>query len=157
MLNLNIESQKTLTSEEIERYGRQMIIKQVGIKNQSKLKNTKVLVIGAGGIGSSVLMYLSALGIGKIGLVDNDIIDTSNLHRQVIHKHKDKNLSKVESAINFIQNLNPFVKVEGYKKRINNKNARNIIKNYDYIIDGCDNAFTRYVINDACVLENVIL
>ena len=157
MLKLNIESQETLSTEEIERYGRQMIMKQVGIKNQTKLKNTKVLVIGAGGIGSSVLMYLSALGIGKIGIVDNDIIDTSNLHRQVIHKHKDKNLPKVASAINFIKNLNPFVNVEGYNERINNKNARGIIKNYDYVIDGCDNAYTRYVINDACVLENVFL
>lgn len=134
-----------------------MILSEIGFKGQAKLKNTKVLVIGAGGIGSSVLMYLSSMGIGVIGIVDSDNVDTSNLHRQVIHATKDQNKPKINSAKRFILNLNPLVKVITFRENINHKNALRIMKNYDYVLDGCDNAKTRYLVNDACVKLNKTL
>lgn len=96
-------------------------------------------------------MYLSSTGIGVIGIIDPDTVDTSNLHRQVIHTTKDQNKPKINSAKRYVQNLNPFVKVNTYRENINQKNAMRIIKNYDYVLDGCDNAKTRYLVNDVCV------
>lgn len=132
-----------------------MILPEMGLKSQNTLKTSKVLVIGAGGIGSTVLLYLAGAGIGTIGVVDDDIVERTNLHRQVLHSADSVGLPKVESAKKRMRGLNDFVNVETYKMRIGPNNARDIVKKYDLVIDGSDNAMTRYVVNDACVLENV--
>jgi len=137
--------------EEVLRYSRHIILPEVGPKGQQKLRNSKVLIVGAGGLGSPVVLYLAAAGVGTIGLIDFDRVDLSNLQRQIIHTKKRVGELKVESAAIAINELNPHVKVEKIIKALDETNAQEIIKNYDVVIDGTDNFPTRYLINDACV------
>ena len=140
----------SLTSEQKARYARHLMLPQVGESGQEKINSTSVLVVGAGGLGSPVLMYLAAAGIGRIGIVDDDFVDITNLQRQVIHSTSSVGELKVNSAKNRINQINPSVKVEVFNYRLDIKNIENIIKNYDIIVDGTDNFATRYTINDCC-------
>src|SRR5690242_16251229 len=141
-----------LTPEDIQRYHRHLIIPEVGSAGQRKLKAAKVLLIGAGGLGSPLALYLAAAGVGTLGLVDFDVVDVSNLQRQVLHGTKDVGRSKLESARERIRDVNPHVHVEPYETRLTSENALDIIRDYDVVIDGTDNFATRYLTNDACVL-----
>ncbi len=141
-----------LSHEEVQRYSRHLIMPEVGMKGQKKLKASSVLLIGAGGLGSPLAMYLAAAGIGRIGLVDYDVVDYSNLQRQVIHGTKDVGRPKLESAKTRINDINPHVQVDTYEVPLTSDNALEIFKPYDIIIDGTDNFPTRYLTNDACVL-----
>ena len=141
-----------LTNQELNRYSRHLVLPEVGVDGQERIKHGKVLIVGAGGLGSPAALYLAAAGIGKIGIVDFDKVDESNLQRQIIHSTEDIGRLKTESAKNSINNLNPNVKVEIYDVKLNSKNAMEIIKNYDIVIDASDNFPTRYLVNDACVL-----
>ncbi len=139
-----------LTKEQIRRYARQLIM--LGGKGQEKLLKTSVLVVGAGGLGSAVIEYLAAAGIGRIGIVDHDVVDETNLHRQTIHAgNLGKN--KAESAAEFIEKLNPDVKVDVYPFKISADNVRELVRRYDIIVDCTDNFPSRFMLNDACVLE----
>lgn len=140
-----------LTKEEVLRYSRHLIMPEVGVDGQEKLLNARVLIIGAGGLGSPLCIYLAAAGIGKIGIVDFDNVDVTNLQRQIIYRTDDVGKSKAETAKERIQALNPQVEVEVYKERISSENALRILGNYDIVIDGTDNFPTRYLTNDACV------
>jgi len=142
------------TEEQIYRYSRHIILPEVGGKGQAKLLSAKVLCIGAGGLGSPALMYLAAAGVGNIGIVDFDTVDYSNLQRQVIHNSSTVGTPKVESAKNFINKLNPDVNVTTIQEQVNSSNIFDIIEGYDYVLDGCDNFPTRYLVNDACVMKN---
>lgn len=142
-----------LREDQIERYSRQIILPNVGGKGQEKLLSAKVLVIGAGGLGSPCALYLAAAGIGKIGIVDSDEVELNNLQRQILHSTKDVGRSKTESAKDRLNTINPDVEVVPYKIRFVSENILNIIKDYDIIIDGSDNFPTRYLVNDACVLS----
>ena len=150
-LNLNPDS-VNLSKQEIARYSRHLLLPEVGMEGQKKLKAAKVLLIGTGGLGAPLGMYLAAAGIGKIGLVDFDTVDESNLQRQVIHGTKDVGKLKVESGKETILDINPNVEVETYNTGLTSDNAMDIIRNYDMVIDGTDNFPTRYLVNDACVL-----
>jgi len=141
-----------LSHEEILRYSRHLLIPQVGLDGQRKLKAASVLVIGTGGLGSPVALYLAAAGIGRIGLVDYDVVDFSNLQRQVIHGTSTLDVLKVESARQRMLDLNPDIQVETYNEPFTSANAREIAESYDLIIDGTDNFPTRYLVNDLCVL-----
>jgi len=141
------------TEEQIERYSRHIILPEVGAEGQSKLLESKVFMIGAGGLGSPVAYYLAAAGVGTIGIADADVVDMSNLQRQIIHNQDRVGMAKVESARETIQALNPDVKVNTYNYRIDADNVREIIRDYDLIIDGCDNFPTRFLVNDACFFE----
>lgn len=143
------------TNEQLERYSRHIILKDVGVKGQQKLLAAKVLIIGAGGLGSPAAMYLAAAGVGTLGLVDFDEVDLSNLQRQIIHTTKDVGKAKVESARETIAALNPDVRVKTYRERVSAANIGDIIKDedYDFIIDGVDNFPAKFLINDACVLR----
>ena len=141
-----------LTNQELNRYSRHLVLPEVGVDGQERIKHGKVLIVGAGGLGSPAALYLAAAGIGKIGIVDFDKVDENNLQRQIIHSTEDIGTLKTESAKNSINNLNPNVKVETYDVKLNSKNAMEIIKNYDVVIDASDNFPTRYLVNDACVL-----
>ncbi|MFO1459189.1 MAG: molybdopterin-synthase adenylyltransferase MoeB [Verrucomicrobiota bacterium] len=141
-----------LSNEEIRRYSRHLILPEVGLAGQRKIRNTSVLCVGAGGLGSPIAMYLAAAGIGKLGIVDFDTVDYSNLQRQILHSDADVGTSKAESAKVSIQALNPNVEVELYKTRISSENAFDLIRPYDIVVDGTDNFPTRYLTNDACVL-----
>jgi thiazole biosynthesis adenylyltransferase ThiF len=138
------------TEEQIKRYARHIILPEVGGKGQEKLLNSKVLVIGAGGLGSPAILYLAAAGVGTIGIVDFDVVDLSNLQRQIIHNTERVGTPKVESARKTVEMLNPDVKVITYNTRISKENIMDIIKNYDVVLDGTDNFPTRFLINDAC-------
>jgi thiazole biosynthesis adenylyltransferase ThiF len=138
------------TEEQIKRYARHIILPEVGGKGQEKLLNSKVLVIGAGGLGSPAILYLAAAGVGTIGIVDFDVVDFSNLQRQVIHNTERVGTPKVESAKRTVEMLNPDVKVITYNIRISKENIMDIIKDYDVVLDGTDNFPTRFLINDAC-------
>lgn len=138
------------TEEQIKRYARHIILPEVGGKGQEKLLNSKVLVIGAGGLGSPAILYLAAAGVGTIGIVDFDVVDFSNLQRQVIHNTERVGTPKVESAKKTVEMLNPDVKVITYNARISKENIMDIIKDYDVVLDGTDNFPTRFLINDAC-------
>jgi len=138
------------TEEQIKRYARHIILPEVGGKGQEKLLNSKVLVIGAGGLGSPAILYLAAAGVGTIGIVDFDVVDFSNLQRQVIHNTERVGTPKVESAKKTVEMLNPDVKVITYNTRISKENIMAIIKDYDVVLDGTDNFPTRFLINDAC-------
>jgi len=137
-----------------ERYHRQIILPEFGEEGQQKLLAAKVLVIGAGGLGCPALQYLSAAGVGKIGIVDDDVVALNNLHRQVLYSVNDIGSSKAERAANILQQLNPEIKIIPYNERLTTQNALTITDDYDIIIDGTDNFSTRYMINDACVLLN---
>ena len=139
-----------LSKEEIERYKRHLVLKQVGGAGQQKLKASKVLVIGAGGLGAPVLMYLAAAGVGTIGIIDDDVVSLDNLQRQVIYKTDDVQKHKVTTAAQAVKAINPNTKVNIYNTRITATNALDIIFDYNIIADGSDNFQTRYLVNDAC-------
>jgi adenylyltransferase/sulfurtransferase len=142
-----------LSSDEIERYARHIVLQGVGGPGQQKLKAARVLVIGAGGLGSPVLQYLAAAGVGTLGVVDDDEVALSNLQRQVLHGTDDIGLAKVDSAAKAIARLNPHVKVITHRMRIDEANARGMVSNYDFVAEGSDNFETRYVVSDACFHE----
>ena len=141
-----------LTNDEIARYSRHLLLKEVGVKGQKRLKASKVLIVGMGGLGAPLAQYLAAAGVGTLGLIDYDEVDTSNLQRQVIYRTRDVGRPKVAAAKDFIKGLNPLVKVETYDYSINAENILDIVKEYDVIADATDNFKARYLINDACVL-----
>ncbi|MBW3576584.1 MAG: molybdopterin-synthase adenylyltransferase MoeB [Actinobacteria bacterium] len=147
-----VEQREPLTNAEIARYSRHLIIPEVAIAGQERLKAAKVLLVGTGGLGSPLALYLAAAGVGTIGLVDADLVDESNLHRQVIHGQSDIGRRKVESARESIHEVNPFVDVRIHETYLTSDNALEIIEPYDLVIDGTDNFPTRYLVNDACVL-----
>ena len=147
-----VEPAAELTKEEIARYSRHLIIPDVGVDGQKRLKNAKVLVVGAGGLGSPALLYLAAAGVGTLGIVEFDVVDESNLQRQVIHGQSDIGRPKAESARDSIAEINPFVKVNLHQTHLSSENALDIFRDYDLIVDGTDNFATRYLVNDAAVL-----
>ncbi len=140
---------------QLERYSRHIILKDVGIEGQEKIAGAKILVIGAGGLGSPALLYLAAAGVGRLGIADGDTLDLSNLQRQVIHFTGDVDKPKVLSAKEKIRKLNPDVEVTVYQEMLNAANITDIIKEYDFVIDGTDNFPTKFLVNDACVLAGV--
>jgi adenylyltransferase/sulfurtransferase len=142
----------TLSKDEILRYSRHLIIPEVGVEGQQKLKAAKVLLIGAGGLGAPLGLYLSAVGIGKIGLVDFDVVDYTNLQRQVIHSTQDVGKKKLDSAAEKMKAINPNVEIARHEVALTSENALDILKDYDIVVDGTDNFPTRYLVNDACVL-----
>ena len=142
-----------MTDEQIERYSRHIILKEVGAKGQKKLLNAKVLIIGAGGLGAPAAMYLAAAGVGTIGLVDADEVDLSNLQRQIIHSTADIGKPKVKSAKETMNAMNPDVEVKTYHMFVDSTNIRELIREYDFVIDGTDNFPAKFLINDACVME----
>jgi molybdopterin/thiamine biosynthesis adenylyltransferase/rhodanese-related sulfurtransferase len=147
-----VEPAAELTREEVGRYSRHLIIPDVGMDGQKRLKNAKVLVVGAGGLGSPALMYLAAAGVGTLGILDFDVVDESNLQRQIIHGQSDIGRPKAESARESVQEINPLVDVRVHEDHLNSSNALEIFADYDLILDGTDNFATRYLVNDACVL-----
>jgi molybdopterin/thiamine biosynthesis adenylyltransferase/rhodanese-related sulfurtransferase len=147
-----VEPAAELTVDEVRRYSRHLIIPDVGMTGQKRLKNAKVLCVGAGGLGSPALLYLAAAGVGTLGIVDFDVVDESNLQRQVIHGQSDIGRPKAESARDSIREINPYVNVIVHKERLDSDNAMQIFADYDLIVDGTDNFATRYLVNDACVL-----
>jgi adenylyltransferase/sulfurtransferase len=151
MLNPNLDEIQ-LTKDDYERYSRHLILPEVGVEGQKRLKAASVLCIGTGGLGSPLLLYLAAAGIGRIGIVDFDVVDTSNLQRQVIHGTSWVGKPKIESAKNRIHEINPHCQVDLYETRLSAENALDIIRPYDIVVDGTDNFPTRYLVNDACVL-----
>lgn len=140
------------SEEQIKRYSRHIILSEVGGRGQKKLLNSKVFLVGAGGLGSPAAFYLAAAGVGKLGIVDNDDVDHSNLQRQILHSSKDVGFPKALSAKATLEALNPDVEVVPYMQRLTSENIMDIIKDYDVILDGSDNFPTRYLVNDACVL-----
>ena len=140
------------SNEQIERYSRHIILKEVGGMGQTKLLESKVLLIGAGGLGSPVGVYLAAAGVGTLGIIDDDVVDLSNLQRQILHGTSDIGIPKTKSAEASIAEMNPDVKVVSYNERITSANAFQILEQYDLIVDGCDNLPTRYLLNDAAVM-----
>ncbi|OJY45182.1 adenylyltransferase/sulfurtransferase MoeZ [Pseudonocardia sp. 73-21] len=147
-----VEPAAELTKDEVARYSRHLIIPDVGMTGQKRLKNAKVLVVGAGGLGSPALLYLAAAGVGTLGIVEFDEVDESNLHRQVIHGQSDIGRPKAESARDSINEVNPFVDVRLHQVRLEADNVLDIFRDYDLILDGTDNFATRYLVNDAAVL-----
>ena len=147
-----VEPAAELTIDEVRRYSRHLIIPDGGMQGQKRLKNSRVLVIGAGGLGSPALMYLAAAGVGTLGIVEFDEVDESNLQRQIIHGQSDIGRSKAESARDTIAEINPLVKVVVHPERLDNSNVLGIFADYDLIVDGTDNFATRYMVNDAAVL-----
>ena len=142
----------TLSREEIERYSRHLIMPEVGMTGQRKLKDAGVLLVGAGGLGSPLGLYLAAAGVGRIGIVDFDVVDHTNLHRQLLHGTKDVGRPKLDSARDRIRDVNPNVRVETHQLRLTSDNAMEVIEGYDVVVDGTDNFPTRYLTNDACVI-----
>jgi len=143
---------RQFTPDQLTRYSRHFILPDVGEAGQAKLLDSKVLLIGAGGLGSPAALYLAAAGVGTLGIVDDDVVDMSNLQRQILHTNDRVGRPKVESAREAINALNPDVKVVGYRERISSANVMEIFSGYDVIVDGCDNFPTRYLVNDACVM-----
>lgn len=146
------EALPALSSAEFARYGRQLVLPQIGLAGQQRLKAARVLVVGAGGLGSPVSMYLAGAGVGTLGLVDFDAVDLTNLHRQLLHGTADVGRSKLASAKDRLHAINPHVAVELHETRLTSGNALEILREYDVVIDGTDNFATRYLVNDACVL-----
>ena len=140
------------TNEQLERYSRHIILKEIGAKGQKKLLDAKVLIIGAGGLGAPAALYLAAAGVGTIGIVDADVVDLSNLQRQVIHTTNDIGKKKVESAAETMRAINPDVQVNTYYDFVSSENILDLIKDYDFILDGTDNFPAKFLINDACVM-----
>jgi molybdopterin/thiamine biosynthesis adenylyltransferase/rhodanese-related sulfurtransferase len=149
-----VEPAAELTRDELVRYARHLTLTQVGHEGQRRLKNARVLVTGAGGLGSPALLYLAAAGVGTIGVVDDDVVDVSNLQRQVVHGMDDLGRPKVESAADAVARINPLVTVETHHTRLTADNAVDIISGYDLVMDGADNFATRYVVSDACTLTD---
>jgi sulfur-carrier protein adenylyltransferase/sulfurtransferase len=147
-----VEPAEELTVDEVRRYSRHLIIPDVGMAGQKRLKNAKVLCVGAGGLGSPALMYLAAAGVGTLGVIDFDVVDESNLQRQIIHGQSDVGRPKAESAAASIKEINPLVKVIVHNESLSNDNVMDIFSGYDLIVDGTDNFATRYMVNDAAVL-----
>ena len=145
------------TDEQIDRYARHLVLPEIGEEGQSKLLNSKVLVIGAGGLGSPLLLYLAAAGVGRLGIVDDDVVDLSNLQRQVLHDTSNIGVSKVKSARERLQEINPDVEVVMHEGRIDSGNAAEIVMQYDLVADGSDNFSTRYLINDVCYFQRKTL
>ncbi len=146
------QTQVQLSHDEIRRYSRHLILPEIGLEGQKRLKAASVLLIGAGGLGSPLGVYLAAAGVGRIGLVDYDVVDESNLQRQIIHGTKDVGRPKLDSAADRIADINPFIQIDKYHEPLNSENALSILGDYDVIIDGTDNFPTRYLVNDACVI-----
>ena len=147
-----VEPADSLSVDEVRRYSRHLIIPDVGMSGQKRLKNARVLCIGAGGLGSPALMYLAAAGVGTLGILEFDTVDESNLQRQIIHGQSDVGRSKAESARDSVREINPYVNVVVHDERLDSSNALRILADYDLIVDGTDNFATRYLVNDACVL-----
>jgi sulfur-carrier protein adenylyltransferase/sulfurtransferase len=147
-----VEPAADLTVDEVKRYSRHLIIPEIGMTGQKRLKNAKVLCVGAGGLGSPALLYLAAAGVGTLGIIDFDTVDESNLQRQIIHGQSDIGRRKAESARDSIQEINPYVNVVLYEEALSTENAMEIFSEFDLIVDGTDNFATRYLVNDACVL-----
>lgn len=145
------------TEDQINRYARHILLKEVGGIGQDKLLNARVLVVGAGGLGSPVLMYLAAAGVGTIGLVDDDVVDLSNLQRQIAHTTSRIGMPKVESAAQTLKEINPDVTLVAHRERLNVENVERLIQDYDIVADGSDNFETRFLVNDACYLNKKIL
>ena len=143
-----------LTVDEVRRYSRHLIIPAVGMSGQKRLKNAKVLCVGAGGLGSPSLMYLAAAGVGTLGIVEFDVVDESNLQRQIIHGQSDIGRPKAESARDSVLEINPYVQVNLHGERLDSSNVMELFSQYDLIVDGTDYFATRYLVNDACVLLN---
>ena len=141
-----------LTHEEIARYSRHLIMPEVGMEGQRRLKRARVLMIGTGGLGAPLGMYLAAAGVGTLGIVDFDVVDESNLQRQIVHGTKDVGRPKIESARDRLSDINPLIKIEAYETRLTSENALELFREYDIVVDGTDNFPTRYLVNDACVL-----
>jgi len=142
----------TLSKDEVLRYSRHLIMPEVGMEGQLKLKQAKVLLIGAGGLGSPLALYLAAAGVGRMGMVDFDVVDFTNLQRQIVHGTSDVGRSKLDSAADTIREINPFVELVPHQARLSSENAIEIFADYDVVADGTDNFATRYLVNDACVL-----
>jgi sulfur-carrier protein adenylyltransferase/sulfurtransferase len=149
-----VEPAGELTADEVARYSRHLIIPDLGVDGQKRLKNARVLVIGAGGLGAPTLLYLAAAGVGTIGIVDDDVVEESNLQRQIIHGVSDIGRSKAQSARDSIAEINPLVSVRLHEIRLDRHNAVDLFENYDLILDGTDNFATRYLVNDAAVLAH---
>jgi adenylyltransferase/sulfurtransferase len=147
-----VEPAAELSVDEVKRYSRHLIIPEVGMTGQKRLKNARVLVVGAGGLGSPALLYLAAAGVGTLGVIDFDVVEESNLQRQIIHGQSDIGRSKAESAAASVAEVNPFVTVVLHQEHLDSDNAMEIFAPYDLIVDGTDNFATRYLVNDACVL-----
>ena len=157
---VQLENKKILmkfTRKQIDRYSRQIILKRVGIIGQKKLLKSKVLIVGAGGLGSPISIYLAALGIGKIGIVDKDNVEISNLSRQIIFETNDVNKKKSSAAISKLRKINPDIKLKSFNKNLTIMNIKKIAKNFDLIIDGSDNFRTRFLINDYCLKNKKVL
>src|SRR5438034_2086152 len=152
MATLTTSAPAQLSKEEILRYSRHLIMPEVGMDGQLKLKQAKVLCIGAGGQGSPLALYLAAAGVGRLGIVDFDVVDFTNLQRQIIHDTSDVGRLKIESAKDTIADINPNVEVVAHETRLTSENALDIFRDYDIVADGTDNFPTRYLVNDACVL-----
>ena len=146
------ESRTTLSNDEIQRYSRHLIMPEVGVEGQQKLKAARVLCIGAGGLGSPLALYLAAAGVGTIGIVDFDVVDVTNLQRQILHSTADVGRKKLDSAREKLRGINPLVDVKTYETRLTSQNALEIFRDFDIVVDGTDNFPTRYLVNDACVL-----
>ena len=146
-----------ISDEQLMRYARHVVLKEVGEEGQIALLESKVLVVGAGGLGSPVLMYLAAAGVGTLGVVDDDLVEITNLQRQIVHGTEDINRPKVDSAEERLRSINPEVEIEKYPYRIVPENAIKLISQYDIVLDGCDNFETRYMINDACYMAKKTL
>jgi adenylyltransferase/sulfurtransferase len=147
-----VDPAPSLTIDEVRRYSRHLIIPDVAMDGQKRLKNAKVLCIGAGGLGSPALMYLAAAGVGTLGIVEFDVVDESNLQRQIIHGQSDIGRSKAESARDAVHEINPLIQVNVHEMRLDSSNVLDLFAQYDLIVDGTDNFATRYLVNDACVL-----
>ena len=148
------KADRQFSADQLQRYSRHFLLPEVGEAGQAKLLDAKVLLIGAGGLGSPTAYYLAAAGVGTIGIVDDDTVDRSNLQRQILHNEERVGMPKVESAKLTLQGLNPDVNVIGYRERVNSENIMRLIADYDIVVDGCDNFPTRYLVNDACVFAN---
>ncbi len=144
-----------LSKDELKRYARHISLPSFGIEGQNKLRKSSVLCIGAGGLGSPCTMYLAAAGIGKLGIIDMDVVDESNIQRQILHGSNDIGVKKIDSAKDTLQEINPYVNLELYDKAFDENNAGVIAKNYDIIIDGTDNFPSRYLVNDTSVLLGI--
>lgn len=150
-----VEPGPELTTDEVRRYSRHLLLPDIGVEGQRRLKNARVLVVGAGGLGSPALTYLAAAGVGTIGVVDDDVVEESNLQRQVVHSTADLGRPKVDSAVDALAALNPLVHVVPHRERLTADNALELLAGYDLVLDGADNFATRYLVSDACTLAGL--